>query len=373
MKFIINKDIVLEKLLQISGPTTSKQNYLILNSVFITSENNKLKLITTDLDTTIIAFLDANIEQEGRIAVPMSRLLSILRELPSSDLIVKLENNNLLINCEKIEFKINTVDAEQFPKIEDKKKTSLIKINPLDLEEMIRLTSFSVSYEDVNYVLNGISIEIIEDKISFVSTDGKRMSFITKKLPYNQPELKTKLSFILPIKAINELYKIIKERKDDVFIFVDDNKVGFDFKDTQFIARPIQGEFPSFSQYIPQESKNKLAINRKNFLLALRRASLLSTPEFQGVKLDLKKECIVVSKKTPQLGEVTEVVDALYKGQAYSIGVNPNYLMDVLKNIDEEEIIFEFSGVDKPVVFRKEGYICLVLPMSINEGDLAGE
>lgn len=367
MKFVIDKDIVLERLLQISGPTTTKQNYLTLNSVFISSENDKLKFITTDLDTTFISFLEIKAGEQGKAAVPMARLLSILRELPSSELTVKLEKNNLLINCEKIEFKMNTVDVEQFPKIEDIRKTSLIKINSQDLEEMIRLTSFSVSYESDNYVLTGVFVEIFEDKISFIATDGKRMAFITKKLPHNQPELKTKLSFILPIKAVNELYKIVKEKKDEIFLFLEDNKVGFDFKDTQFIARPIQGEFPSFSQYIPQESKNKLVVNRKSFLLALRRAALLSTIEFQVVNLDLKKECVVISKKTPQLGEVTEVVDALYKGHSFSMGFNPNYLMDVLKNIDDEEVVFEFSGVDKPAVLRKEGYICLVLPMNIEE------
>ena len=53
MKFIINKEELAQKLQVISGPTTTKQNFPILNSVLVSAINNtKLKFITTDLDIT---------------------------------------------------------------------------------------------------------------------------------------------------------------------------------------------------------------------------------------------------------------------------------------------------------------------------------
>jgi DNA polymerase-3 subunit beta len=365
MKFIINKDILLDNLQKIAGPTTTKQNFPILNSVLISTIDNKLKFITTDLDITIVSLQEANIINGGKIAIPMKRIISIIRELPPQEITIELIKNNLLIKCEQIEFKITTLEPEEFPQTEEEKKVSLIKINPITLEEMIKLTSFCVGYEDVNYVLNGILFEIFEETISLVSTDGKRLSFVKRKLPPNQPEIKTKIAFILPIKAINELYKLIKEKEEEVFLFVKENKIGFDFKNMQFIARPIEGEFPNYSQYIPQENKEKLVINRQLFLLALRRADLLSTPDHQGVKLELKKDSVIVSKTTPQLGEVKEVASGHYSGPNLEIGFNPNYLMDVLKNLEDEEISFEFFGVDKSAVLRKEDYTYLVLPMKI--------
>lgn len=366
MKFVINKDILVEKLQEIVGPTTTKQNFPILTSILITAlSSGEIKLIATDLDTTIITIQKANISEEGSTAVPMKRFLSIVRELPSCDITVEKMKNNLLIKCEKIEFKISTLDAEEFPRIEEEEKLSLIRINPQDLNLMIRLTSFCVGYEDANYVLNGILFEIYENEITLVSTDGKKLAVIKRNLPAQQPGVKTKLSFILPIKAINELQKLIKETEDELFLFVKENKIGFDFKKTQFIARPIEGEFPDHSQYVPKDSKDKLYIDRKNFLLGLRRADLLSTPDHRGVKLDLKKDSMVISKVTPQLGEVKEQIPVKYNGPSLQIGFNPNYLIDVLKNLEDEEVCFEFFGPDKPVILRKEGYIYLALPMKI--------
>ncbi|MBU1122003.1 MAG: DNA polymerase III subunit beta [Candidatus Omnitrophota bacterium] len=365
MKFTINKEELLDTLQKVNGPTTTKQNFPILNSVRICTEKNKLKFTTTDLDTTIIAFQEALILEEGSVAIPMKRILSIVRELPLKQITVETRKNILLIKCEKIEFKVNILNEDDFPKIEEEKKASLIKLNPEELEEMIKLTSFCVGQEETKYVLGGILFEVFENTLRMVSTDGRRMSFIERRLPATQPDIKKKISFILPIKAAAELYNLLKERREEIFLSIEENKVGFDFNDAVFFARPIEGEFPDYSQYIPKESKNKLVIGRQDLMHALKRSDLLSTPDYQGVKVNLKKENTVISKITPQLGEVKEEVFSKYDGQAIETGFNPQYLIDVLKNLEDEDVSFEFSGADKPAVLRKENYIYLVLPMNI--------
>lgn len=366
MKFNINKNILVENLQKVLGPTTTKQNFPILNSIRIDAKDNKLKITATDLDITIISFQEVTILEEGVCVIPMKRFFSIIRELPSCDILVESRKNNLLISCEKIEFKMSKLNEDDFPKIEEEKKATLIKIMPESLEEMIRLTSFSVGREEENYVLGGIFFEVKEDKIKLVSTDGKRLSFIERFLAPNQTEVKEPVSFILPLKAVNELYKLVKEREDIVYLFIDENKVGFDFKDTQFIARPIEGEFPKYSQYIPQEeSLNKLEINRQKMLSSLRRAELLSTKDHQGIKMSLKKNNIVISKATPHLGEVEEQIDTPYSGAALELGVNSQFLIDVLRNLTEEDIVLEFFAVDKPIVLRKDKYVSLIVPMKL--------
>jgi len=363
MKFNISKTVFLEELQRVVGPTTSKQAFA--DTLLISINNNKIKMVTTDLDITLISSREARVEKEGKTAVSMKRILSIFRELPDKEVVVEMERNNLLISCEDIEFKINTINPEQFPKVEEKKHTALIKLNTQDLEEMIRLTAFCVGSGEANYVLGGVLFELYGNEFKMVATDGKRLALSCKKLPASQTEIKTKITFILPIRAVTEIYKLIKERSDDVFLFVEENRVGFDFKDTQFLARPLEGEFPNYSQYIPAESKEKLIVDKKEFLLALRRAALLATSDYQGVKIELKKESMLVSKQTPQMGEVKESVKVKYNGVGLTIGVNPNFLIDVLKNIDDAEVMIEFFGSDKPAVLRRAGYIYLVLPMKI--------
>jgi DNA polymerase-3 subunit beta len=337
----------------------------MLSSVLLTLEKNTLRFITTDLDITIISLQETKEAEPGKVAVPMKQLFSIVRELPPGEITIEKSKNTLLISCEKIKFKVNTLNPEEFPQTRDSKGVSLIKIIPQELEEMIRLTSFCVGREDSNYVLGGILFEIDENKIKLVSTDGKRLSFIQRRLPPKQPEVASKITFILPAKAVSEIYKLIKDKKEDLYLSVEENRVGFDLKNIRFIARPIEGEFPNYAQYIPQEGKDKLIVNRKNLLFALKRASLLSTTDYQGVKLELKKDSLNIYKSTPQLGEVREVVDARYNGAHLEIGFNPGYLVDALKNLSDKEISVDFFGADKPAVLRKEDYIYLLLPVKL--------
>lgn len=367
MKFNIKQSSIIDSIQKIQGPTFSKQNFPILNCILIEAFKNKVKMTTTDLDTTIIInnTKDVIIEEEGKIAIPAKRFISIIKELPKEEIFIESFKNNLLIKCGKIEFKVNGIDPHEFPVVEERKEKTLIKINPSDLLEMMKLTSFCVGFEDKSYVLNGIFFELYENTITLVSTDGKRLSVIKRKLPSSQQDLSGKISFIFSIKSVNELYKLIKDVKEEIYLFVDRNNIGVDLKEIIFISKPIEGEFPDYSQYIPQSKGNKLKVNRREFLAALRRAEILSIPDYRGVKLSLKKEELLIYKSTPQLGEVKESLPAAYDGAQLDLGFNPTYLIDVLKNLEEENISFNIYGVDKPAILKLEDYMYLVLPMKI--------
>ena len=357
--------MLLKKLQIMGGIISSKQNMPILNGVLIEAQNNKIKLTTTNLNTTIITRINTNNIENGKTVVLFRQLTSIVRELPQREVTLQLTKNNLLISCENIKLKINTFNPDEFPKTEVKKETALIKIDPQELLYIIKLTSFCVGQEDVNYVLNGILFEINNDNIIGVSTDAKRLAMVKRKLPANQPEIKTKIIFILPLQTINELQKIVKDVTSEIFFYINKNNVGFDLGDSQIITRIIEGEFPDYNQYVPQPKQDKLIINRETLLSDLRRAALFSTFDYQSVKIELKKDKITILKATPQIGEVKEEIKCAYSGPSFPIGFNPVYLIDVLKNIDEENVSFEFFGADKPAILRKKDYVYLVLPMKI--------
>lgn len=365
MEFIIDQNILVEALQKIQGPSSFKQNFPILNAILIETNNENIKFTTTDLDITIRSSIKGKVETQGKIAIPAKHFIPIIRELPHGDVNIAVVKNNMLIKCGKIEFKINCIDPSEFPLIEEGKKKTLIKIDPGELEKMLKLTSFCAGVEDTNYVLNGIFFQLYEDTISLTATDGKRLAHIKRNLPSSQSEIHSKIEFIFPLKSVHEFLKLIKDFNGDLFLFINKNTIGFDFKDTLFLSKPIEGEFPPYECFIPQPIENKLIINRKDFLSALKRAELLTAPDYQWVKLELKKEEINIFKSTPQLGEIKEGLDVQYTGPHITVGFNPIYLIDVLKNIEEETIAFEIYDIDKPAVLRLNTYIYLILPMKL--------
>ena len=152
-----------------------------------------------------------------------------------------------------------------------------------------------------------------------------------------------------------------------------DNQVLFEVDAKTVVSRIIEGEFPNYAQVIPKEAADKILFNRGKILAALRRASLFINPESQAVKVDVLKNKLILSKATPDLGECREEIAVNYGGKEIQIGFNPHYLMDVLKNLFEEDLKLEITESEKPAVLRaaippagKNNYIYIVLPMRLN-------
>jgi DNA polymerase-3 subunit beta len=177
---------------------------------------------------------------------------------------------------------------------------------------------------------------------------------------------KTPQKIIVPTKAVSELSRTLGDA-GEVRMMLDENQAMFNLGQTVIISRLVEGEFPDYERVIPRETKEKMRIDKEAFLAAVKRASILTSQESQAIKLELLKDRLVVSKVTPELGESREELPANYAGSELVIGFNPAYLIDVLKNLGEAEVVFELTSPDKPGTVRtQDGYTYVVLPMQIS-------
>jgi DNA polymerase-3 subunit beta len=252
---------------------------------------------------------------------------------------------------------------EEFPKLPEFKDKKVIRIDQLVLKQMLSLTAFAVSFDETRYVLNGILFKISKGILTLVATDGKRLAAAERKLTLAEPE--AEVGMIIPIKTIQELNRNLQD-EGNLSLVISSNQTLFDLGSVAVVSRLIEGEFPDYKQVIPAASENKMKVQRNQFLLAIKRAALLATPDYQAVKLEVFKNKLVISKSTPDVGEFHEELAVEYQGRELVIGFNPIYLMDVLKNLDEETISLELTDAEKPGVIRISGYIYIVLPMRLN-------
>jgi DNA polymerase-3 subunit beta len=224
------------------------------------------------------------------------------------------------------------------------------------------MTHFSISHDETRYVLNGALFLFKDNKITIVTTDGKRLSLIRKDVNKTTP---MDSSIIVPSKTIYELARVLKD-DGDVKITLGENQIKLELENITIISRLIEGEYPNYEQVIPKEVKEKMVIQREQFLLGVRRAALLTTQDSQSIKIDLLKNKMIISKANPNIGEAKEEIDVAYKGIDLTIGFNPSYLTDVLRVVPKDEVEIEILGPDKPLVIRIEDwYVYLVLPMQL--------
>ncbi|MCK9594106.1 MAG: DNA polymerase III subunit beta [Candidatus Omnitrophica bacterium] len=363
MRFKVSKDVLSRGIDTIQNIISAKATLPILSNFLLEAQKDTLRLTATDLNIGISCVIPVDIQEQGVITIPARRFSSIIKELSDNEVEVNTKKNNIvIIESKTCQFKIIGLPAEEFPKLPEFKDKEAIKIEQALLKHMLNQTGFAVSLDETRYILNGILFKISKDQLTLVATDGKRLAISKSKL--TQPVNK-EVSIIVPLKTIQELQRNLKEM-GDVSLLIGPNQILFDFKDAVIISRLIEGEFPDYQQVIPPACENKIKINREQFLLAIRRASLLATPDYQAVKFEVFKEKLVISKSTPDVGESREEVPIEYQGKEIVIGFNPVYLIDVLKNLIGEKIDFEILGSEKPGVVRSEGYVYIVLPMRLS-------
>ncbi len=370
MKIKVSQENLLTGIQTVQNIVSSKATLPILSNMLMETKADCVKLNTTDLDIGISCETPVNVYEEGGITIPMKRFGDIVRELPPGDIVITTKKNNQIdIEGENCRFKLIGLPKEEFPKFPEFKDKEGIKMEQGVLKEMLRLTSFAVSHEESRYVLNGVLIEIMEDTIHMVATDGRRLAKIEKKMaaPLKKDMVKQPLEgvgVIIPIKAIVEINRNLKDT-GSVSFFTGTNQVLFDIDGVLIATRIIEGEFPNYQQVIPKEATPKIKVKTQDLLAAIRRANLLATPDFQAIKFELFSNKLVVSKSTPDVGESREEVVVEYGGTELMAGFNPQFFIDVLKNIEEESIELELVGPDKPGVIRLGGYLYLALPMRI--------
>ena len=369
MKIHTTKDSLLKGIQIVQNAVSSKNTLPILSHILLEAKKNEIRLTATDLEIGISMKIEGEIIEEGAFTVPARKFSEIVKELPSNNAIhISLKKGQSIhIEAGKSYFKLMGLAREDFPQLPEvpqgnNKTGDYVKLPQKKLKHMIQLTSFAMSHDESRYVLNGILFSFKEKALKMVATDGRRLAIIQKDMA-EMGNLKKDL--IIPMKTIQELNRNLGE-EGDVFFYFKDNQALINIGPIHITSRLIEGEYPNYEQVIPKKTKEELSLNTQDFLQATRRASILTSQDSQSVKINIIKDRMIITKSTPELGEAREEMEVEYKGPEFVIGFNPGFLIDVLKNVEEENIKFSFIDPEKPAVIKSgDDYTYVVLPMQV--------
>jgi DNA polymerase III subunit beta len=374
MKFSCNQDTFSKYLNILSRVVSTKPGLPILNNVFLQTDKGKLTMKTTDLELSITTWIGADVKDDGKITLPAKQLSEFVNSIPEEVVNVEVEKQNFNISTSNNSASFNTMPSDDFPSIPsvDKKKEPFIQINSADLVMAINRVAFAAATDDIKPVLTGVKVEIEEDEISLIATDGLRLSKQVIKTSKND---KTK-SFLVPVRALTELSHIMNEMggeedKISVYIIEDKNQVMFRVGDIDLVSRLIDGEFPEYKQIIPTGYKTKCEIEREEFLNSLKVVNIIARSVLGNkmiLNIDPKEDQISLSATQADLGKNESNFKCKVEGEELKIAFSSKLLTDILNHVDYEDIIFECSEAVRPGVFKikdDENFIHLVMPMML--------
>lgn len=378
----LKKQDIFNPLQKVFGIVDRKNTLSILANVLLEKDNGKLNLISTDTEIQISTSIDSDDANNAEsITINAKKFSDILKSLRDDDnLLLRLDNNNerMNIECGRSRFALQTLPAEDFPKLElDEEDLQTFTLTQQEFKSLLKQTQYSIAVQDIRYYLNGLLLSVKPHKVITVSTDGHRLAYAAKTIKEQLPETQ---DVIIPRKTVLELIRLLPDdNSKNIAISVSKSQIKFEFNDITIISKVIDAKFPDFNNVIPNEFSKAALVDRSEIITAIQRVSIVSADKTRGVSLALSAGNLTLTAQNFEQEEAKEDIEIQYNGENFEIGFNVQYLLDCLTNMSSNQVIFRFtdedsSGLITPSECSIEGEdLCNLPTESDGENEAASE
>jgi DNA polymerase-3 subunit beta len=363
MKLHFNKEKFLDGLQQVQSVVSSRSTIPILSNTLIRAQKDGVYLVATDMELAVKSKVEAQVIEEGVTTLPARRLFTIIRELAYSEVVMTVDDKNIAtIESGGSLFKVHGLPEAEYPHLPKLTSAKSITVDQKLVRDALKRTAYAMSTDEARFVLNAILLTIKEDKLLAVATDGRRLAYSGHDLDLPKGSAG---ELLIPSKAVIEVQRLLKD-KGTVTIQFSENQVSFEMDGTQLFSKLVDGTFPNYRQVIPSEAKERISLERETFYQALHRASLLVNDKNPIVRFEFSKNNLSISAQAPDVGESHEKLAINYKGASINIGFNPQYVLDVLQNLENDEVFLELIDEMSPGVFKiNADFLYVVMPVRL--------
>src|SRR5919206_2144109 len=334
MKVTCSREELTQKLGVVSRGVSTRTAVQILGGILLSAEAGRLMLAATDMELSLRASLEAEVEGEGAVVVPGRLLVELTRLLPDADVSIEQRADEGIIHVRSgsFESRLNTYTAEDFPRLPDVESLERHAVDRDALLETIARVSRSASRDESRPVLTGVLVRFEPGKLVMAATDSYRLSVKETALEGTVPELEA----IVPARALGELTRVA-QAADRVELGVHENQVVFGVDGTWLTTRRIDGQFPNYKQLIPESFEHEVALPREEVLDVVRRIAVMAQRN-SPLRLRFAEGELTVSARTQDVGEAEESLPVSFAGETLEIGFNAEFLRDGIESVTGETV-----------------------------------
>ena len=285
----------------------------------------------------MVARMAADQLDPGEITIPARKLFDICRALPDGIKIdFKQNGERVTMSAGRSRYTLSTLPAAEFPQVDNIDLLERVTLPEATLKELIDRTAFAMAHQDVRYYLNGTLLDLREQALRCVATDGHRLALCETGIELNA---KARRQIIIPRKGVLELQRLLDAGDGTVEIEFGRNHLRVRRSDFVFTTKLIDGRFPDYEAVIPIGADKILTVAREDLRAALQRASILSNEKYRGVKMELAPGRLHIVAHNPEQEEAVEELEVATHVDGLAVGFNVNYLLDALSALRGTEVM----------------------------------
>ena len=376
MYFKISKREFYGALTTVARAISANSPLPLLSGIKIDVTSDAICLTGSDADISIKKVITnpnqdfiLDIKEEGSIVIEAKNVLELVRKIDADEIEIETIDGTLTkFSWQSAEFKLNGMNAEDYPAIDFTKPDKQFKLDADMLMKIITQTCFAASDKETRPVLTGVNFKCAGDVLECVATDSYRLARKIVKL-----EEGAEFNITIPAKSLNEVGKSsnemsrVFEKAEKILIAVSDKKAQFWIEDTIIQTRLIDGVYPETNRLIPVEFKHELVVDSRDILNAIDRAQFIKSDGISIVKLSANSDEVFISTKSQEVGSSVEKIDMIsYTGDPLEISFSSRYVLGAIRVLGGNIVKISFSGDMRPFIVQNiddDSVLQLVLPV----------
>lgn len=341
------------------------------------ARDGSLVVNATDLQVGLRAIASqVAVQSPGQVVVQSRQLAMILRESSSREVSLRMERKgdqaHLSIIFDDGDYQVPAVLNEHLPPVSEfPADAGVIPVPGARFEEMMTQTAFAMEKDRSSAVLAGLLMVIGKGELTFAGTDGKVLGEAVEKgkdYVWNRDGADSHQT-VLPALTVSHLQRLVGALKPDRVDIAFVSKLAFvrlrapGGLSVEVTSRTVEGSYPPYAAALRRSADvATITFDTKALAGAIRRVAMMIQTTTKAIVLELDRDKAVFSNLNFTNGSARITVPCQYSGAPTRIGLNGQYMGEVLRVYRAEKLTLEMS---KGLLMREPGATYLVMPISL--------
>ena len=382
MRLKIAKESLVNVLSHVVGAVERRHTLNILSNVKIQTTQQALTITGSDLEVELVAsttLSEGACLEVGETTVPARKLVEICKSLPTAALIDLqiTEDQRCILKSGNSRFVLGTLPAEDYPLLTtDNSQGTQVQVTQRELKRLFEKTAFAMAVQDVRFYLTGTLLEIDQNQLRTVTTDGHRLALCEVSA---SSTASTSIQAIVPRKAVGELQRLLSIEDEQLTLLIGRELLNVTINTpsrdkeqgditVRFTTKLIDGKFPDYRRVIPRGGDKHVLIAHDVFKQSLQRVAILSNEKLRGVFLNFSQDTLQLRANNPEQDEASEDLVIQYQDAPMEMSFNAQYILDVLSVLDGDDVKMSMTEANQSVLVQdpaQPDQTYVVMPMRV--------
>lgn len=309
--------------------------------------------------------IDVAIAYDGpAVLLPKERLQAIVGNATGEEITLIPNGSTCIVRAGHGEWTLPTEDPAEYPAWNVTNAKSVTRLPADQFCRAVRGTVFATDNESSRYALGAVLVECKGESVTFVATDGRRLSSFAAEHDLAVDDSQT----LVPARAMAIASRVAGNAGDEaVQLEASQNELVCTIGGTTITARLVDGRFPKWRDVIPERDAKATTVDRAALAAATRAAAIVTSEQSKGVQYTFGKDGIWLHGQSAECGESSVTCDVVEAGDSCSVKLDPSFVTEWLAGISgdaEPEVEVEAVDEQSAVILRCGDHTGLIMPLA---------